>query len=234
MSAKYAQRELKLIVIADDMLKKQSVISFKFSELAKNGQCSMGSLYRHFAGKEDVLLAVQTMRIEHLQQHVSLLFQAPLSPAEMWLALTLLPFWQAKDHGTELMVLSELPCIMTQASPARVTAFLAVLGSSCLNVDLLLKQAFSQGELSANDDEVSIIRTSVLCIQRGAMALSDTELCGTSTNALNAHKFARCLFYTINQLAWRRPLTSDSYNRIAKQLHQINADTFQSQRYIAL
>lgn len=225
-SDKYNYREQQLLVEARRIIEEQGVISFRFSDLAGVNKCSMGTLYTHFINKEDLFLAIQTQNLERHILHFPSLFNCELRPAEIWLAITLLPFWHAKHSGlgTGVHVMSELPSLLLRASESRRQAFLNNLNSCCLGIDTLLKRAKVTGELFSCSDDIALIRTSVVCIQRGAMALSDVEICGVNPSMLDEHKFARCLFSCINQLDWLAPLNSGSYSRVVKHINRIMLD----------
>ena len=222
-SKKYSDREVLLLNEAKHLIETQGVMSFRFSELASVVKCSVGTLYSHFTNKEDLFLAIQTQNLERHLLHFPSLFNCELTPAEIWLAITLLPFWHAKQTGlgTGVHVMAELPSLLHRASSGRRQAFLNKLNSCCLGIDALLKRAKAAGELYSCSDEIALVRTSVVCIQRGAMALSDVEICGNSPRLLDEHNFSRCLFGCINQLEWKRPLNSDSYAKVIKQINRI-------------
>jgi len=220
-SEKFLLRESLLIEKAKEIIDEQGLLSFKFSDLSRRTGCSAGVVYSHFTNKEDLLLAIQTQNINSQLLCLPSLFNCGLNVAEAWLAITLLPFWYAKkvQLGTGVNVMAELPSLLERASSERRDALMNKLNSSCINIDALLKRAQTSEELSSLYEDISVVKTSVLCIQRGAMAFSDVEICGVEPTVLDGHKFARCLFIAINQLDWKHPLNGESYGRVISQLN---------------
>ncbi|TKB51464.1 TetR/AcrR family transcriptional regulator [Ferrimonas sediminicola] len=218
---KYLKREEALLDAAAQLLKEEGLISFRFSQLAKRANCSMGALYTHFTNREDLLLALMAKETKRqLVMHTSVIC-LNLKPAETWLALTLIPFIAANRFSTGFSVLAELPQITAQASPERQYQLQSQLTPFCQATNRFLQRARLQGELLSHDKEISLCRNTVLCIQRGAMAFSSTPILGDEHPSLKPLPLYTMLFEAINTLRWRHPLDASSHAHIESALSQL-------------
>ncbi len=220
-SEKFKKREELLLNAADQIIKEEGLISFRFSQLAKRANCSMGTLYSHFINKEDLLvtlMAKETQRL--LVMHTSVLCMK-LRPAETWLTLNLLPFISPNRFSTSISVLAELPQISASASEERQEQLRKQLIPFCQGTKRFLQRAKLQGELLSSDEQIALCRNTVLCIQRGAMALSTTLILEEEPASLKPIPLYNILFEVINNLQWQHPLDNTSHTRIESALSQL-------------
>lgn len=52
------ERELQLLEVARELILESGMVSFKFTDIAKRAEVSRATLYKHFSGKEDVLVTL--------------------------------------------------------------------------------------------------------------------------------------------------------------------------------
>lgn len=82
-----AERELLFLSSARELIRDQGLLNLQMSRVAERSEYAVGTLYQHFASKEDLLLALAT---DGMQDHVALFERAArweASPRERMLAI---------------------------------------------------------------------------------------------------------------------------------------------------
>jgi len=69
------EREQRLLAVARDLIVRDGLLNLQMSKLAKASEHAMGTIYQHFASKEDLYLALVTESVAEY----ALLFQRVLS-----------------------------------------------------------------------------------------------------------------------------------------------------------
>ncbi|USE35372.1 TetR/AcrR family transcriptional regulator [Endozoicomonas sp. SCSIO W0465] len=123
-SDKRAQRETTIIQSTLTILKEKGFMDLKMSEVAKQAQLSMGTVYSHFSSKEDLLLGCAI----HISRMIASIFHTVLSspaPAMERLLTLNMAIWLCdarQPHHYYLRQLAMTPDIWQRASTGRARA----------------------------------------------------------------------------------------------------------------
>nr|MDT0250802.1 TetR/AcrR family transcriptional regulator [Endozoicomonas sp.] len=123
-SDKRTQREATIIQSTLHILKEKGFMDLKMSEVARQAQFSMGTVYSHFSSKEDLLLGCAI----HISKTIASIFdqviKSPTPPMERLLTLNI-AIWLCdarQPHHYFLRKLAMTPDIWQRASAERVRA----------------------------------------------------------------------------------------------------------------
>ncbi|QIZ75513.1 TetR/AcrR family transcriptional regulator [Ferrimonas lipolytica] len=222
--ARFRQRDQVLVRLAEKLLKEQGLVSFRFSELAPLAGCSAGTLYKHFSSKEDLLIAIFAHHIEHLVERQPHLMSCDLSFAERWVAMHLLSVLASQRSSWTIGIngLGGAPKVLDRATEYRVQELKMYLDQFYHAILRVVEGARIQGELSATDEQVSLVHSMLTYVERGACGILGNELMSNAVKPLDSRQiFDACAIY-INSLNWNAPLRADSYERVMAEVeHQL-------------
>lgn len=218
--ARFRQRDQVLVRLAEKLLKSQGLVSFRFSELAPLAGCSAGTLYKHFCSKEDLLIAIFSRHIEHLIERQPNLMNCQLSYAERWLAMHLFAVMAARRSSWTLALnsLCSAPKVLEQASDYRVQDLKMHLEQFYGSISRVIEGARIQGELNANDHQITMVHSMLSYLERGAMGIQDNPLMQTAVKPLELRQLFDAFSVYINSLDWQQPLKPDSFQRIVAEI----------------
>lgn len=84
------EREAKILLAAARCIDETTLLDFTIAKVAREAGVSVGSIYKHFHSKEDVLVALAVRGGEHLHNVFSQILSAPMSVPEQLIAITLI------------------------------------------------------------------------------------------------------------------------------------------------
>lgn len=120
-SEKRAQREAAIIQSTLLILKEKGFMDLKMSEVAKQAQFSMGTVYSHFSSKEDLLLGCAIHISKTIASVFAQVIKSPAPPMERLLTLNM-AIWLCdarQPHHYFLRQLAMTPDIWQRASQER-------------------------------------------------------------------------------------------------------------------
>ncbi|GAA5194037.1 TetR/AcrR family transcriptional regulator [Ferrimonas gelatinilytica] len=214
--ARFRQRDQVLIRLAERLIEQQGLVSFRFSELAPLAGCSAGTLYKHFASKEDLLIAIFARQVEGLVASQPHFLSCSLSHAECWIAMHLYAVMasQQANWSLGLNTLGGAPQVLEKASDFRVQELKMYLTQFYNTILRVIEGARIQGELCATDQQVQTVHTMLSYFQRGAAGTLENPLMEDAVAGLSARQLYDAFAVFINTLEWKQPLRVDSYSRI--------------------
>ena len=136
-------------------IQETSVIDFTMSSLSKASGLSMGSIYKHIQGKEDVFVLLAIEMYKGLAQTFEAVFALPLSPAVRLIALQLSKpvHTSCYTFGGHLEMLVTNEAILKRATPNKIDLLLASeLQLETITHDFL-ETCVAEGDLSVKAEE---------------------------------------------------------------------------------
>ncbi|WP_028117963.1 TetR/AcrR family transcriptional regulator [Ferrimonas senticii] len=222
--ARFRQRDHMLVCFAEDLLKEQGLVSFRFSELAPEARCSAGTLYKHFSCKEDLLIAIFARHMEHIVERQPYLMSCELSYAERWVAMHLFAVLASQQASWTLGLngLGVAPKVLEQASEYRIQQLQMRIDQFYSTILRVVESARIQGELNASDSQVNMVHSMLTYLERGACGSRDNPLMVTAITNLDPRQLFDAFAVFINSLEWTAPLRADSFTRVMAEVeHQL-------------
>ncbi|MBY5922994.1 TetR/AcrR family transcriptional regulator [Ferrimonas balearica] len=223
---RFRQRDQVLIRLAEQLIRDQGLVSFRFSELAPLAGCSAGTLYKHFSSKEDLLVAIFARHVEQMVERQPHFMTSQLSFAERWVAMHLCAVVAVNRSAWTLgfNTLGGAPKVVERASEYRVQELKMYLEQFYTAILRVVEGARIQGELNATDEEVKTLHAMMACFQRGASGVIHNPLMSNAVKQLDTREIFSAFAILVGTLNWQRPLQEDSYQRIIAEVeHQLSA-----------
>lgn len=105
--AEFQQREVELIELARDLVEKSCLTTLTIDKLVAESRYSKGTIYKHFLGKEDLLMAICNTCVREIQQMFTRAMKFKGNSRERIIAVLVSYVIWAKLHPSQLfMVLS--------------------------------------------------------------------------------------------------------------------------------
>ncbi len=222
--ARFRQRDQVLVRLAEQLMQDQGLVSFRFSELAPLAGCSAGTLYKHFASKEDLLIAILARHLERLVECQPHLMTCELSFVERWIAMHLLAVAASRQccWSLSLNSIGSSPKLVERASEYRIQELKMHLEQFYHAILRVVESARIQGELTATDQQVANTHAMMVFLERGAIDSIDNPLMENALEALDLRQLFEVFALYLNVLDWRTPLRPDSYERVMAEVeHQL-------------
>lgn len=157
------EREQVIVQAARKLISNEGFVHFKMSELAREADMSVGTLYSHFPSKEDLLLGIHLHNLSLKQTMFKDIFsKASWSPLQRLIAMTLAD-WDLDRKMKELSEIDALamfPSIWKKASPG-ITGRLEE-SSRCLgdiikeNIDKVIEDEGIQIQATSTPSNVTL------------------------------------------------------------------------------
>jgi AcrR family transcriptional regulator len=228
--SEFKQRESELIRVARTLVEKDGLTSMTIDKLVAACDYSKGTVYNHFIGKEDLLLAIcnTCMQETHSILMRALNFEGN-SRERILAAMVAYVIW-AKLHPAELFTVlsAHSPSVTSCSSDERNEAH-SICESELMNLfNIVIKSAIEAGDLELPENMVfEQVTFAMWSASWGAMALIMSKGCSSKlqTMVLERESFmnARLILDGFN---WQ-PLSSNwDYNQT---INKIISDLFQAE-----
>ncbi|HKB90039.1 MAG TPA: TetR/AcrR family transcriptional regulator [Opitutaceae bacterium] len=215
-----ATREKQILAITQRILEDQGAAGLTMEKVAAQVDFSKGTLYNHFACKEDLILAFITSTIE---KYYSVLKKAAVfrgRPRERFVAMSVASkFAKAQDgkHPPKFIV---TPDSYQKASPKWREAFLRGYKEIVGLFQGVVRDAIAAGDLPANTDP-DIVSFAAWSLGSGS---GELHRCGLIFRDLNEEEFGQrhftMLAHLLDGFGWR-PLSSEhDYNATAEKAYR--------------
>lgn len=191
------------------LVEQQGIVSFKFSQLAKEVGCSTGTLYRFFEGKEDVLVC---LFLRNATSNHFLLFTElhPHITAQQKLLLPVVfTFETIKRNNTffTLRSVSVNKLVWQLASEEKIARFKRRINAFWSWFHCSLALAIEEGELQATEKELDELTQAIVFFLTGALTQFEGELIEPKLLGERRETCYRHLSLIMQRYKWKTPLT---------------------------
>ena len=198
------KREQMLLEIAQQLIVEQGMLSFKFTDIAKQAQIARATLYQHFHNKEDVLLGLYSKDAAIcLQLLLQIQALSALTAHEKLLSALLLQLVISNQRYSKLSNdwVNASPLIYQFAQAERQQQFELLVHQVVLQHHEFWLQPILAGQLFSSRAEVETVRHKVMPYHRGL--LGQTFMTKVTTSPSLRDSFEHLLHYT-GLLKWRQ------------------------------
>ncbi|WOT07051.1 TetR/AcrR family transcriptional regulator [Shewanella youngdeokensis] len=201
---------------AELLIETQGIVSFKFSQLAKEVGCSTGTLYKFFERKEDVLvcLFLRSATSNHLPIFIK------KNPELMALEKVLLPIMftfetikRSKSFFT-LRSVSVNTMVWQLASDEKIAKFKKRVNGFWGWIFQSLNEAVDRGELEATPLQVKELVQGITFYLTGSLTQFESQLIAPEYLSNRRETCYRHLARLMGQYKWVKPLTPELFESL--------------------
>lgn len=201
---------------AEQLIESQGIVSFKFSQLAKEVGCSTGTLYKFFERKEDVLvcLFLRSATSNHLpifiDQYPSLTEQEKVLLPIMFTFETIKrskSFFTLRSVSVNTMVWQLASDEKVERFKKRINAFWGWFTDA-------LHTAVANGELEATPLQVKELVQGITFYLTGALTQFESQLIAPEYLSNRRETCYRHLAKLMGQYKWQQPLTHELFDSL--------------------
>jgi AcrR family transcriptional regulator len=203
------ERERRIVGVSKRLLERGGYLGFNLDELAAELEYAKGTIYRHFATKEDLMLAVL---VDDVQQQAALTERAnafPGRPRERMCATCIADELMTDSFGggAELMMLLQMPSIREKTTDARRAELEAAFGRLMQVNEGIMRDALANGDLQCSPEDLQRMMLGVISLSAGYRMIAK-GMPGPSPQQVNAE--LRLLQYRmLDSFGWR-PLSNET------------------------
>jgi len=152
--SEFQQRELELIDLARSLVEKQCLTTLTIDKLVAESRYSKGTVYKHFLGKEDLLMAICNTCVKEVQEMFSKALEFKGNSRERITAIGVSYIIWAKLHPSQLFsVLSaHSPSVSACCSESRNETHSEYEGQLMGLINKEIEQAIACGDLTLPED----------------------------------------------------------------------------------
>lgn len=204
---------------AEHLIETQGIVSFKFSQLAKEVGCSTGTLYKFFEGKEDILVCL-FMRNATSNNLPIFLGQNPELTAQEKVLLPVLftfetikrskSFFTLRSVSVNTMVWQLASADKIERFKKRINTFWAFIRSS-------LEEAVARGELQATPLQQAELAQGIAFYLTGSLTQFESQLINPEFLGERRETCYRHLARLMAQYNWQLPLTREKFDGLENQ-----------------
>lgn len=204
---------------AESLIETQGIVSFKFSQLAKEVGCSTGTLYKFFERKEDVLvcLFLRSATSNHLPQFIDM--HPELTAQERVLLPILFTFETIKRSKSffTLRSVSVNTMVWQLASDEKVERFKKRINTFWRWFTDSLNSAVERGELEATPLQVKELVQGITFYLTGCLTQFESQLIAPEFLSNRRETCYRHLAKLMGQYRWAKPLTPELFDSLEAQ-----------------
>lgn len=172
-----AQREQTFLRVAREIIREEGLLNLQIARVAERSEYAVGTVYLHFASKEDLLVALTTQAI---LEHVNLFRRVgewPASTRDRMFAFAVadMIFVRRTPEYFSLAQFSLCEVVWRAASPARREALLAAKKPIGEMVVDLIHQAVAAGDLELRGQSAEDLATGLWSLVVGFHNLAHTD-----------------------------------------------------------
>ncbi|MGL4475833.1 MAG: TetR/AcrR family transcriptional regulator [Shewanella sp.] len=205
-----------ILDVAEHLITTQGIVSFKFSQIAHDVGCSTGTLYKHFKGKEDILVCL-FMR-HATSNHLSLCVQQHPELTEQHKAL--LPIFFTFETIKRSPIFFTLRSVSVNhmvwplASDEKVARFKRRINAFWRWLQHHLTQAVVKQELDATPLQVKELTQGIVFYLTGALTQFESQLIDDEFLSAQQHTCYRHLAKLMSQYAWQQAVTIEVFESL--------------------
>ncbi|MCL1058454.1 TetR/AcrR family transcriptional regulator [Shewanella gelidimarina] len=207
---------------AEQLIESQGMVSFKFSQLAKEVSCSTGTLYKFFERKEDILvcLFLRSATSNHLP--IFIREHPDLTAQEKVLLPVLFTFETIKRSKSffTLRSVSVNTMVWQLASDEKVERFKKRVNAFWEWFTLSLNEAVDNGELEATPLQVKELVQGIVFYLTGCLTQFESELIAPAYLSNRRETCYRHLSKLMAQYRWKKPLNQALFDSLEAQSTQ--------------
>lgn len=209
---------------AELLIESQGIVSFKFSQLAKEVGCSTGTLYKFFERKEDVLvcLFLRSATGNHLPSFVN---KHPELTAQEKVLLPILFTFETIKRSKSFFTLRSVSVntmVWQLASDEKVERFKRRIDAFWSWFTKSLYEAVENGELEATPLQIKELVQGITFYLTGSLTQFESQLIAPEYLGNRRETCYRHLARLMGQYKWRKPLTPELFDS----LEQRSSDFF--------
>ncbi|MBE7213775.1 TetR/AcrR family transcriptional regulator [Shewanella benthica] len=222
------ERESRLLEVARELILEAGMVSFKFTDIAKGAEVSRATLYKHFSGKEDVLVSLFVSDAGNTRQMlVDIQDHEPLNDREKLITALLAPV--SISSGTKnclgITFLSANPGIYLFAGESRQEELERII-EQLRNIHMeFWMTPMRKGTLIATQDQLIKVMAAVYPYQRGCVLIPQSIM--TLGNQIKRSLFdvyENLMLYT-DKLEWHDDHKSVEYDKVLKAIGKFERES---------
>ncbi|WP_100643030.1 TetR/AcrR family transcriptional regulator [Alteromonas facilis] len=231
-----AEKQQEMILdAAIECIQETSVTDFPMAKIARMAGLSMGSIYKFFQCKEDIVLALANRSFKHISRVFSQVLDLPISTPEKFVAVCLISpkKLQLYPFAYELESYATNEAVIRKASPMWTNKVIEASESCEQSFKLALTEGITSGELGEIPnvhefiEEITISGWAMTSGYEQVIRIKQTRQINEGTSSLLEplsinDPMIRSLVRLINSYPWKQPLTPDSLLNVESQLAKLN------------
>ncbi len=233
--AEFQQRELELITLGRSLVEKDCLTTLTIDKLVAESRYSKGTIYKHFVGKEDLLMAICNTSMKELQDMFCRALKFNGNSRERTLAVMVSYVIWAKLHPSQLFIVlsAHSPSVTACCSDARNDTHTVHEAQLMGLMNKEIEKAIELGDLTLPDDMgIEQVTFAMWSASWGAMALimskGDSVKLGPMVLERESFTNSRLL---LDGFGWK-PLSKDwdysqSIKKIAFEIFQPEIETLE-------
>lgn len=215
----FLEREARLLAVARELIVRDGLLNLQMSKLAKASEHAMGTIYQHFASKEDLYLALVTESVAEyatLFQRVAA-WQANSRDRMFAIAVADSVFVRRNPEHFRLAQYALCEVVWGAASPARRAAHHVASQPISEAVMCIVQDGLQAGDLVAHSMSPEEISTGFWAMSQGIHTLAHAE---GLLEQYAVHRpyglLAKHIQFLLNGLGWQplSPLNDDALNAL--------------------
>ncbi|WDT87557.1 TetR/AcrR family transcriptional regulator [Alteromonas sp. 009811495] len=229
------EQQVKIVNAAIECILTSSVTSFTMANVASKAELSMGSVYKHFQCKEDIVMALAHQSFSHISTVFQRVFDLALTTPEKVIAICLLSpeKMQCFPFANELESFATNDAVIQKAS-AQWTQKMIDAGARC---EQTFKARLSDGitadefkdavnveefieEITVSGWAMNVGYEQVLRVQQSRQIVEGTASIMAPLSP--SDPLIRSMIRLINSYPWRHPLTQDAVTRVVNLLTELH------------
>lgn len=231
----HEEEQERILAAAVECIFASSVTSFTMAKVASKATLSMGSVYKHFQCKEDIVMALAHQSFSHISSVFQRVFNLALTTPEKVIAICLLSpqKFQCFPFANELESFATNDAVIRKASP-HWTQKMIEAAANCeatfktrlsngitadefveaVNIDELIEEITVSGwAMNVGYEQVLRVQQSRLIIEGTASFMAPLDI----TDPL-----IRSMVRLINSYPWRAPLSKEALARVVSLLTELH------------
>jgi AcrR family transcriptional regulator len=207
---------------AEYLIESQGVVSFRFSQLAKEVGCSTGTLYKYFERKEDILvcLFLRSATSNHLQIFID---KYPELTAQEKVLLPILFTFETIKRSKSFFTLRSVSVntmVWQLASDEKVKRFKKRINAFWEWFTASLYEAVDNGELEATPLQIKELVQGIVFYLTGSLTQFESELIAPEYLSNRRETCYRHLSRLMAQYRWKKPLNQALFDSLEAQTTQ--------------
>lgn len=201
---------------AEILIESQGIVSFKFSQLAKEVGCSTGTLYKFFEGKEDILVCL-FLRAATSNQLSLFVEQYPKMTAQQKTLLPILFTFEVITRSKSFSTLRSVSVntmVWQLASADKVERFKKRINAFWCWFTASLNEAVATGELEATPLQVKELVQGIVFYLTGTLTQFESQLIAPEYLSNRRETCYRHLSRLMAQYKWKAPLNQHTYDEL--------------------
>ncbi len=226
----FQEREQRLLACARDLIVRDGLLNLQMARLAEESEYAMGTLYQHFACKEDLLLALTTESVADQAALFQRAAQWPATTRERMFAITVADtiFVQRNPEHFRIAQYAHCEVVWKAASACRREAHFEASQPVSDAVMSIVNDAISQGDLDPRGLNPEALATGCWALTCGMHQLVHTEGLLDHFNVRQPYRLlGRQMLAMLNGMGWK-PLVDDPADpaALANLIARIRAEVF--------